>query len=137
MSGIIKHTGIIKQIEGTLISVEIEVASACADCHAKQMCNLSNRKEKIIEVRDHNPNRFHTGQEVEVCMQAEMGVKAVFWAYGMSFIILLLSLFAGTKLFEKEIYAGLFAILLTALYYFVLKLFSPVFEKKFTFYINS
>ena len=46
----IYHSGIISEINKEKILVSIISHSACASCKVKGMCNVSEMKEKIVEV---------------------------------------------------------------------------------------
>ena len=57
MSKIATHKGKGVQLNGVNVSVMIESQSACAACHAKGMCTLSDKEDKIIDtiVKDKVP----------------------------------------------------------------------------------
>lgn len=44
----IEHEGIVETVSGQQIRVKILAQSACAACHARGMCNLSELREKEI-----------------------------------------------------------------------------------------
>lgn len=50
MTDIIKHRGIVENIEGSHVRVRIVQTSACSACSVKEHCNASESKEKLIDV---------------------------------------------------------------------------------------
>ena len=50
MADIIKHQGIVENINSSHIKVRIVQTSACAACSAKGHCASADTKEKIIDV---------------------------------------------------------------------------------------
>ena len=52
MTDIIKHRGIVENIEGSHVRVRIVQTSACSACSVKGHCNASESKEKLIDVFD-------------------------------------------------------------------------------------
>ena len=48
--GKISHDGIVKNINSDSIDVMVVSISACAACHAKSACTMSDTSEKIISV---------------------------------------------------------------------------------------
>jgi hypothetical protein len=50
MSQIIEHSGIIENINGSNIRVQIIQESACSGCHAKGACSAADLKDKYIDV---------------------------------------------------------------------------------------
>ncbi len=131
----IKHSGIIKAIGNTGVSVEIVSLSACASCASKTMCQMSEQKEKTINVDVANPNAYTIGQSVNIVMQEQLGLKAVFWAYMMPFIVCIIALFGLSTRFDDEWIYGGGAVLAAALYFFVLKLFSKKLSRAFFWYL--
>ena len=57
MTDIIKHRGIVENIEGSHVRVRIVQTSACSACSVKGHCNASESKEKLIDVF-HNTTMF-------------------------------------------------------------------------------
>ena len=51
MADIIKHQGIVENINSSHIKVRIVQTSACAACSAKGHCASADTKEKIIDVQ--------------------------------------------------------------------------------------
>ena len=97
---------------------------------------MSESKEKIIEVAASNPENYAVGQSVNIVMQESLGLKAVFLAYVMPFIVCMIALFGLSFVFENELIYGAGAVLAAALYYFTLKQFSDKLSKKFVWHLE-
>lgn len=60
----IQHPGKVIKIENNDITVEIIAVSACASCHAKGMCTMSEMKEKLIQVKRPENRTLEIGETV-------------------------------------------------------------------------
>lgn len=131
-----KHPGTVVNIDKNKVFVEIISLSACASCKSKDMCNLSNSTEKIIEVETQNPENYAVGQDVNILMQEYLGLKAVFLAYVMPFLVCVTALFGLSFVFENELIYGGGAIASATLYYLILKKFSDRLTKEFVWHLE-
>lgn len=134
MKDSIKHIGEVVSISDQIIAVSIIQNSACADCHAKTACSISDSKEKIIEI----PNRYPSvekGQKVVIEGKTTMGMKAVLYAFVLPLILLFLVLILTLYIKGDEGLAALLAITSLGIYCFVLFLLRDTFKKKFIFEI--
>ena len=137
MGNKIEHKGKIENINKDLIQVRIMQSSACCECHAKSLCSSADSKEKLIDVYSPNASKYQIGDEVTVCGLMTMGKKAVFIAFGIPLVIIILFSFISAYFFhfkEDEIVVGI--ILLLSLYYFIIKLFNNKLSKHFSFWIE-
>lgn len=134
----IEHKGIISDIQNNLIRVTIVSESMCASCHAKGACISGDSKEKIIEVKTTNTSNYKIGDEVVVCMEKKIGVKAVLIGFFFPFIILIATfILAYNFLFAKnEVYPSLLAIFTVGIYFFIIYLLRNRIEKNINFYIK-
>ncbi len=135
-NNLIKHKGIIKSIANDKIIVSIVSMSACATCHSKSFCSISDSKDKEIEIFNFQNNSWHIGQNVNVVLKKSLGIKAVLFGYLFPFLVMISVLFATSLLSKNEAVIGIFSIGATILYYFALYFFKNKFNKKFTFYIE-
>ena len=62
----IMHSGKILEINPDFTTVQIIVSSACAACHAKSMCGMSEDEEKVIMVPTDPYADHQVGDEVQV-----------------------------------------------------------------------
>ncbi len=85
----ISHIGIVEEINEQAVQVRIQQASACDLCHAKSICSSADTKEKIIQVRVPEGS-VAVGDRVMLEGAASMGMKAVFLAYVLPLVCLVL-----------------------------------------------
>ncbi len=133
----ISHTGRIVEINPEFTSVQIISMSACAACHAKSMCGVSDEKTKVIMVPTDPYTEYNIGDEVQVVLKKTMGLKAVWISYVIPLIILLILILSLSAVTVHELYVGLGAIAGVALYYLVIYLFRDKLAKDFVFYIKE
>ena len=116
----IEHEGIIEKIDNHRMTVRILQESACSACHAKGVCMAANSKEKRIEITDFS-GRFNENERVLIEGKASIGYKAVFWAFVLPLIILLLTLILTLSLWNfSEMEAAISAMVSLIPYYLVL-----------------
>jgi sigma-E factor negative regulatory protein RseC len=133
----ISHTGVVQKIENGTLFVTILSQSACAACHAKGACGMSESTEKIVEVAENLAPDIKPGEHVEVLMERTMGMKAVIFGYGLPFLILLSVLIAVFEITGKELLAGLSAILSLVPYYLGLCIFKNKLHSAFSFTVRK
>ena len=97
MTDIIKHRGIVENIEGSHVRVRIVQTSACSACSVKGHCNASESKEKLIDVFDMKASSYRIGEEVMIYGTTSMGMQAVLLAFGIPFLVLLITLSQATQ----------------------------------------
>jgi sigma-E factor negative regulatory protein RseC len=131
----IKHEGRIVSIDGENINVSILSKSACASCHVKGMCSVSDMKEKIIEVSCPEDQEYKVGEKVIVSMRKSSGNKAVFLGYFLPFLLLVTALFVFNQLLQDEGIAALISIGILIPYYIILFIRKEKIKKNFNFYI--
>lgn len=135
MSNPIMHTGVIRSINDDTITVAIATQDSCGNCHAKNICGLSEVSEKLIYVKKNTEN-LHVGDEVQVVMDSSLGTKAVVLAYLLPLFILIVSLFICLQ-FTNELIAALVAISLLVCHFLVLHKYRDKIERKFSFSIKK
>jgi sigma-E factor negative regulatory protein RseC len=128
----IEHRGIIRQISKDRAEVSIITKGACASCHIQGSCNPSEMQEKIIEVELLEAN-FSVGDQVCVFLQEREGVKALFWAYLLPFLLLIFLIFTVSYITSDELIIGLGSLSILPFYYFVLFLLKERIKKQFHF----
>ena len=132
----IRHSGKILEITPDFTTVQIVVSSACAACHARTMCGMSEDEEKVIMVPT-DPYADHTvGDEVEVMTKMTMGLKAVWISYVIPLAVLMILILSLSAVISNELVLGLVAIAGVALYYFGIWLFRDRLSNEFVFYIR-
>jgi positive regulator of sigma E activity len=132
----IEHKGFIKSIENGLIKVSILAQSACASCHAKGGCSVSDVQDKTIEIYN-NSDSYQVGENVNVILEQKLGFKALFLGYVLPFIIVLTSLIILSVLTKNEALSGLVSLGLLIPYYIGLYSQKEKLKKIFSFKIEK
>lgn len=135
-NGIISHRGIVSNINNNQIEVTIISESACSSCKSNKMCSISEIKEKIIYIENID-NSFKIGENVNVYLQERLGAYAVFFAYGLPFILMVLVLFVGYYQKLSEPIMGLCVISLLTVYYLSLYFLRNQIGKKVSFKVEK
>lgn len=133
----ISHTGKILEITPEFTTVEIVVASACASCHAKGLCGMSEEKDKVIMFPTDPYASYHVGDEVRVLTKMTMGLKAVWISYVIPLIVLMVLILSLSVILDNELMRGLIAIGGVVLYYGIIYLFRDRLSNEFSFYIKE
>ena len=136
MANTIKHQGIVENISGSHLSVRIIQTSACSSCSVKGHCSSADSKEKLIDIVDPLASSYQVGEPVIVVGETSMGVMAVFLAFVVPFIILILSLFIFMAVLDDELYASIISLGLLIPYYYILWLNKTRLKQKFSFKIK-
>lgn len=136
MAQAITHQGIVKNISGNQIRVQIIQASACASCVAKKMCNSAESKEKLIDVTTPEASEFAVGESVLLTGTLKTGLQAVLWAYAVPLILLVAVVLAVGNRTDDEPLAALAALAVLACYYLLLYLNRKRLSRKFSFTIK-
>ena len=133
----IAHEGRIVEINPEFTTVEILSSSACASCHAKGLCGMSEEEKKLIMVPTDPYTVYEEGEIVDVMTKKSMGLKAVWISYVIPLAILLILILSLSPVIGNEAYTGLAAIGGVALYYFIIWLIRDRLENEFVFYIKQ
>ena len=137
MADIIKHRGIVEKVEGSHVVVRIVQTSACAACSAKGLCNASESKEKQIDVYEVNAS-YQIGEEVVLCGTTSMGLRAVFLAFGIPMLLLLVALFVTMRVTDGDaLVSSLVALFAVVPYYLVIYFMKDKLNKTFSFTIEK
>ena len=135
----IKHLGIVESIDGSHVRVKILQSSACSSCSVKGHCNISETKEKIIDIHDkESADCCSVGQEVMVCGTTSMGMKAVVLAFVLPFIVLLAALFVTMRVTDGDEAASALVSLCTLIpYYIIIYLLRNRISRTFSFTLET
>lgn len=132
----IRHSGRIVDIDPAVTKVEIIRSSACSACHAKELCGFSEEEKKIVEVATNGFQPHNIGDEVVLCMKRSMGMKAVWIAYVIPLVILMVAVLSINACGFGELATGLGAIAAVAVYYIVILCCRKRLSNEFIFYIK-
>lgn len=137
MADIIKHRGIVEKVEGSHVVVRIVQTSACAACSAKGLCNASESKEKQIDVYEVNAS-YRIGEEVVLYGTTSMGMRAVFLAFGIPMLLLMVALFVTMRVTDGDaLVSSLVALFAVVPYYLVIYFMKDKLNKTFSFTIEK
>lgn len=129
--------GIVRKIQEDHIWVEIVVSSACGGCAAKSLCNITEKKNELVEARNISGEVLQIGELVQLQMKQNLARKAVLLGYGLPCVVLLLGLFGCYALTRIDWLSVLLALALTAVYYLVIKIWDKRLTRNFVFYVNK
>ena len=132
----IRHSGKILEITPDFTTVQIVVSSACASCHARTMCGMSEDEEKVIMVPTDPYAEHKVGDEVQVMTKMTMGLKAVWISYVIPLAVLMILILSLSSVVDNEFILGLLSISGVAIYYFFIWLFRDKLSNEFVFYIK-
>ena len=130
MSTKICHSGGVDQVGLGSVRVRIVQTSACAACKVKGYC-------KLIDVFCGDSSSYHVGQSVVVSTSGDVAGKALLWAFGLPFVVLVLVLIVVQWLTSSEGLAALSALAALIPYYFVLWLMRDRMRERLRFWIES
>lgn len=130
---VIKHLGKVSNISDGVITVSILGNTYCDACNAKTACGTSDSGIKEINIDD-NSQTFELYETVAIVIKKDLGLKAVFWAYVLPFLMMMATLIVVSNFF-KEWIAGLVSLLILIPYYSMLYIFKNAFKKVYNFSI--
>ena len=116
----ISHSGVIEEIQGDGVKVRIVQTSACAACKVAGYCNAADKKEKIIDVRCADAQAYKTGQTVTVSASGQVAARALLWAFGLPFVILIIVLVCVLYVTKNEGLAAISSLLALVPYYLMI-----------------
>lgn len=132
----IRHNGIITRMDHDYYYVSIVSQSACASCHAKGACNVTDLNEEIVEVPRNGDESRSVGDQVQVAMRRSLGTKAVMLGYVFPFMIVLVTMILLVALTGNEGLAGVVSLLVLVPYYIGLHYYRNHLKRTFTFSIQ-
>ena len=132
----ISHSGVIESIEEGCVHVRIVQTSACAACKVAGYCNAAESKEKIIDVFCDSVAAYQVGQQVVVSTSGQVAVKALLWAFGVPFALLMAVLLLLLLLTGNEGWAALSALATLVPYYVLLWLLRDKMREQLAFRIE-
>ena len=133
----VKHTGKVVSMNPQLTTVQIVSHSACSECHAAGLCGMSEYTEKAIQVPTDPYASYGVGDEVQVVLQASMGMKAVWIAYFLPLVVLLAVALGLIALGVQEVVAGLTGIAAVGVYYLIIWLLRGKLQNEYVFTIQT
>ncbi len=129
------HNGIVKEISGRGIKVGIVVYSACAGCHIKGACTMSEQADKELDI-ECSSAQFKIGQEVEVHLKTSQGFSALLLGYILPLITMIAVMVLSSAFLKNELIVALLSILSLIIYYSILFIFRKKIGKQFSYTVN-
>ena len=133
----IVHEGIVTGVDENSVRVQIQAASACGSCHAKSLCQMSEKTDKEVEVKTKDARLYQKGERVNVYLMSGMGLKAVLYAYVLSLVAAAAGFWVAALCTPNEVIRGLGCLLALALYFLLLKYKSDKINARFSFGIEK
>ncbi|MBQ2303560.1 MAG: SoxR reducing system RseC family protein [Bacteroidales bacterium] len=132
-----EQVGIVVDVKPKEVVVKIEQKSTCANCHSRGACTSFDKKDKEIEVVTDKAADYKIGDKVKVSISTKLGMKAVFIAFVLPFVFLMIAIVVCLKCLNlSEALSCLIAIVITAVYYYVLFKRKNSLQKQFVFKIH-
>lgn len=131
------HEAIVKKVDDDKVTVQMHVESACATCHTRHLCGMSESKLEELVIHNFYHDHFEIGEKVQVEIKNTLAWKAIIICYFIPFIVLIVSLFTLTKVLEQELASVLISLGAVALYYFIVWLFRDKIEHNTQFVITK
>ena len=132
----ISHEGVITEINDDELKIKILSKSACAACHAKSACTMSDMAEKILTVPKPQNRDFQLMQRVNVSMKVSQGNKAAILGYLLPFILMMAVLFTLIGCGLGEGLSALCSLAALIPYYIILYLRRDKLKKQFDYEIE-
>ncbi len=132
----ISHEGIITEIGDDELKIKILSKSACAACHAKSACTMSDMAEKILTVPKPQNRDFQLMQRVNVSMKVSQGNKAAILGYLLPFALMMAVLFTLIGCGLGEGLSALCCLAALIPYYIILYLRRDKLKKQFDYEIE-
>lgn len=128
---------VIKKQEDKLV-VKIEQKSTCSSCHARGACTSLDKKDKEIEITTKDVENYSIGDEVIITISTKLGMKAVFIAFVLPLILIVVALFLSIKIFSlSQSLSALISLVVLSAYYFFLYKQNLFLSKQFNFTIKE
>ena len=132
----VSHTGVITNITGNELEIEILSSGSCGTCSIKSACGMSETKEKHITVPKPDGKEFIVGQPVKVSMTARQGGKAAIYAYLVPALLMISTILTISQFTSEDWIIAVAGIGIAAAYYFILFLFKGKIREKFEYEVE-
>lgn len=131
----IEHDGVVVQVTETHITVSIQNRSACAACHAKGACGMSEMTQKNI-IAEKPAESIKIGDRVIVYASTQNAMLSVLLAYVVPSLLIIISLTLFLVWGAGELLAAILSLAITATYFIVLYLLKNKFAQKIKFKVK-
>lgn len=131
----IEHDGIVTQVADAFIIVTIQSQTACAGCHAKGACGMSEMTLKSITAEKPNED-IKIGDKVIVSASSQNAMLSVLLAYIVPSILMIAILALLVLTGVSEVLAATLSLTAMAVYFIVIYLLRNKFAKKIKFKVK-
>lgn len=131
------HDGVVERVSAQTVWVRIRQTSACAACQAASFCQASESKEKTVEVQTAIAASYREGDRVAVWTSSTVARRALLWAFGVPFVLLVAVLVGVLAATGSEGVAAVASLLALFPYYGVLWLLRRSLRRQLTFGIEK
>ena len=137
MNNKIRHEGIIDNIDGDCVHVRILQTSACASCKVAGHCNAAESKVKMVDVYHTDTTNLQPGDVVVVSASGDVAARALLWAFGLPFLLMVSVLLIVLWKTKDEGVAALSGLLALVPYYGLLFLLRHSIQAKIAFTLEK
>ncbi|WP_294142141.1 SoxR reducing system RseC family protein [uncultured Sanguibacteroides sp.] len=135
MAETITHEGVVIAVNDSHITVSIQSQSACAACHAKGACGLSEVTHKNITAEKPG-TPVAIGDKVIVMASTGSALYSVLFAYLLPSVVIIAILALLISSGIKETWAALFTLLTITIYFIIIYFFRNRFAQKIKFKVK-
>lgn len=128
----VEQVGKVVGVAGDKVRVLIMAQSACAGCHAKGVCGMSETEPREVELQA-NGEDYQVNDTARVQIASRQGLKAVLLGYMIPFALVLSLLFGLRGIGLTEGLAALVGIAFLVPYYLLLYLLRGRLNREFGF----
>ena len=137
MQEVVYHPGKVVSATEKEVLVQVERGGACAGCSNKTACIFGDSTTQIIPIKTPQATSYTAGEDVTVSIKGSSGLKAVWYAYILPFVLLIATFILVRLLVDSEPLQILFALVPVAIYYIILYKRRDKMDKKFDFSISK
>lgn len=131
------HDGVVKSVKEGFVTVQIEATSACASCQAHAHCGFAESKDKILDIPSGDWQAYAPDEAVTVCIDEGRGLLAVWFAYLLPALILIVLAVGLSAVGLSEGFAALASLAGLGLYILFLYLRRHKVESRFTLTLSK
>jgi len=136
MSQKIRHEGVVDSIEEGCVHVRILQSTACGACKVAGYCHAAEAKEKLIDVYTTRATTYQVGDAVTVSTSQKVVARALLWAFGLPFVLMIAVLLLVLWQTGNEGLAAQSSLLVLVPYYGLLFLLRHRMRRQMTFEIE-
>ncbi len=137
MREVINHAGKVVSISQNEVQVRVERGGACAGCSNKTACMFGDSTTQIIPIKTSLAPSYAIGEDVIVSIKGSSGLKAVWYAYVIPFLLLIVTFIIIRMFLDSEPLQILLALIPMVSYYIILYKMKDKMDRKFNFSISK